>query len=248
MNNLEIWDKLRTPPKEVLKTITSGRLKNMTDIKPQWRYQVMTEQFGVCGIGWKYTIDRQRIEDGVGEHKFAFVDVSLFVKVDGEWSEAIPGNGGSMLIAKESAGPHMNDEAFKMATTDALSVAMSRIGVGADIYMGQAYQSKYTTPAPTTNAKKEPPLPHQQSIITQGQDGLLTEQEAPPAPPVPISVSDKMEWLVANRPEVLREAYRQCGFNTMADKEALEAITGKTQAEKVIAKCKEISEAASKNA
>ena len=143
MNNLELWNKVKAPPKEALKTIKGGRLSGMTDISPQWRYQAMTEQFGVCGIGWKYTVENKWIEKGYGEDVFAFADISLFIKIDGEWSEAIPGHGGNKLVVAESKGVHNNDEAYKMAITDALSTAMKMLGFGADIYMGKFDGSKY---------------------------------------------------------------------------------------------------------
>lgn len=141
-NSMEYWNALKQPPPSALKTITGGRLSGMTDIKPQWRYQAMTEQFGMCGIGWKYIIDRQWVEESDGQ-KMAFCNVDLFVKVDGEWSDAIPGTGGSMIVSKEKSGLHASDEGFKMALTDALSVAMTRIGVASDIYMGNWNGLKY---------------------------------------------------------------------------------------------------------
>jgi hypothetical protein len=58
MNNLENWKKVSTPPAWAKKNISDGRMKGMTDINPQWRLMAMTETYGVCGIGWKYTIDR----------------------------------------------------------------------------------------------------------------------------------------------------------------------------------------------
>ena len=42
-----------------------------------------------------------------------------------------------MLVTKERDGLRTNDEGFKMATTDALSVAMKMLGVAADIYAGR---------------------------------------------------------------------------------------------------------------
>ena len=132
------WDKFCKPPSTALKQIGGGRLKGMTDINPQWRYKAMTDVYGECGDGWKYTIDKLWIEDGVAGEKAAFAQVSLHVG-----KEAIPGIGGSMLIAKESSGLRTSDEAFKMAVTDALSVAMKMLGVGADIYMGLWDGSKY---------------------------------------------------------------------------------------------------------
>ena len=47
----------------------------------------------------------------------AFVDIEMFVKVENEWSMPICGTGGSMFVAKESSGPFVSDECYKMATT-----------------------------------------------------------------------------------------------------------------------------------
>ena len=70
-------------------------------------------------------------------------EFDLYVKIDEKWSEAIPGTGGSHFITKEKAGLYTSDEAYKMATTDALSVAMKTLGVAADVYMGLWDGSKY---------------------------------------------------------------------------------------------------------
>ena len=147
MSNSKYWDAMRTPPKGALKKISFGNLKGKSDINPQWRMQVMTETFGPCGIGWKYEKVKEWTIAGPHETVAAFVDVNLYIS-DSEktWSEPIPGTGGSMLIVKDKNGLHMNDEAFKMATTDALSVAMKQVGVAADIYMGIMDGSKYQTP------------------------------------------------------------------------------------------------------
>lgn len=133
MDNLKYYNRLRTVPAEALKTIQAGRLKGMSDINPMWRIKAMTECFGMCGIGWRYAVTKQWTETYGNETK-AFCNVDLFVKVDGEWSEAIPGTGGSSVVAMERSGAYVNDEGYKMALTDALSVAMKALGVAADIY------------------------------------------------------------------------------------------------------------------
>ena len=56
MSNLELWEKVRTCPKEAQKEIKGGRLSGMTDINPVWRMKTLTEQYGPCGIGWYYEI------------------------------------------------------------------------------------------------------------------------------------------------------------------------------------------------
>ena len=134
MNNLEIYDKVRVVPKEAQKTIAGGRLKGMTDINPMWRIKALTEQFGPCGIGWKYVIKRKCLEEGANGEIAAFVDIDLFFKHEDAWSEAIPGTGGSMFVAKEKNGPFTSDECFKMALTDAISVACKSLGFGANVY------------------------------------------------------------------------------------------------------------------
>lgn len=146
MEKLEIWDKVKQPPKDALKEIRGGRLKGMTDINPQWRLKVMTEIFGPCGTGWRYEIVRLWNELGAGEEKAAFALVDVFYKQGDEWSMAVPGIGGNALVAKESAGPRTNDEAYKMAVTDAISTALKALGVGADIYAGKWDGSKYNVP------------------------------------------------------------------------------------------------------
>jgi len=166
MDNLKIYNALKQPPKEALRTIQAGRLKGMSDINPQWRYKAMTEQFGVCGIGWKYEVTNIKHEDASGEQVVTHAFINLYIKDGDKWSDPIPGVGGSMMVTKESAGLHTSDESVKMAVTDALSVAMKMLGMAADIYAGLWDGTKYrdeiepatvkTTPKPT--AKTEPKL------------------------------------------------------------------------------------------
>lgn len=132
--NLHLYNKFMTTPQEARKTIKGGRLNGFTDINPMWRFKMLTEAFGPCGIGWKYEITDQRITPGPDGKSAAFVDILLFYKQDGQWSEGIPGIGGSAFIAKESGGLHMNDECFKMALTDAIGTACKALGMSADIY------------------------------------------------------------------------------------------------------------------
>mgnify|MGYP007037128620 CR=1 FL=1 len=166
MNNLDIYNKVRVVPKEAQKTITAGRIKGMTDINPMWRIQVLTEQFGVCGIGWKYIITDKQIIEGANGERCAFVDIDLFVKVNGEWSEAIQGTGGSSFVASERNGLYTSDECFKMALTDALSVACKALGIGADVYWAGG-RTKYTadnTPTAPAETPKKQPTPRERLI------------------------------------------------------------------------------------
>jgi len=117
----------------------------------------------MCGIGWKYSITKQWLETGGTGEMAAFVNIDLFVKVDGEWSEAIPGTGGSAFVANERNGPYVSDECFKMALTDAISVSCKALGFGADVYWDKD-KTKYNKPeqiqarpAPQKQTDKQPP-------------------------------------------------------------------------------------------
>lgn len=140
MENLEIYNKLKSVPANAKKEITGGRLKGMTDIKPMWRIEKLTELFGACGIGWKTIIKSKGILDGANGEKVAIVDIELYIKNNNEWSEAIEGTGGSSFVANEKNGLYTSDECYKMAYTDALSVACKSLGMGAEVYWGD---SKY---------------------------------------------------------------------------------------------------------
>lgn len=147
--NMRIYEQVRDVPKEAKRAIAGGRLKGKTDINPMWRIKTLTEQFGPCGLGWKYVITDKRLETGANGTIAAFVDVDLFIKDGGKWSEAIPGTGGSAFVAKEDGGLYTSDECYKMALTDAISVACKALGFGADVYW-QADSTKYT---PRENAQ-----------------------------------------------------------------------------------------------
>lgn len=151
---MEIWNKFNKPPVSALKQIQGGRLSGKSDINPQWRYQAMTEVFGICGIGWKYEIIRLWTEQATENQIFAFAEIRLYVKQEDVWSEAIPATGGSMLIQKERSGLHSNDEGYKMAVTDALGTAMKMLGVAAEIYLGNFDGSKYRENAIPGTAQK----------------------------------------------------------------------------------------------
>lgn len=159
MDNMTIYRQAQAVPQNAQKTIGGGRLKGMTDINPMWRIMKLTELFGPCGIGWKYTIDKQWMEISHATNEIAgFCNITLYIKDGDKWSEGIPGTGGSAFLANEKNGPYMSDEVYKMALTDALSVACKALGFGADVYW-MAGRSKYTKAAdePQTGNSAPPP-------------------------------------------------------------------------------------------
>ena len=174
-DNLDIYEAVRHVPETAQKEIVAGRLKGKTDINPIWRIKTLTEQFGPCGIGWKYKILDKRLEQGGNGEIAAFVDIDLYIRYAGEWSEGIPGTGGAMFAANEKNGLYISDECFKMALTDAISVSCKALGIGADVYW-----EKDTT-------KYEGSTARQDMGVKPAASGTAQTKAAPP-------VQSKQQW------------------------------------------------------
>ena len=169
--NMKIYEATRHVPPEAKKPIPAGRLKGYTNINPMWRIKTMTEQFGICGIGWRVEITKQWLEPSENGEVSAFCNINLFIKVDGEWSEAIPGTGGAKYVVQEKSGKYVDDEAFKKAETDAISVACKMLGIGADVYWAED-RTKYDTP-------EEPPRIERQDDPQRGELLILVKRACP---------------------------------------------------------------------
>lgn len=160
-DNMRIYEKARSVPNEAKKAISAGRLKGMTDINPMYRIKRLTEMFGPCGFGWWYEITDQRIiDDEITHQRAAFVDILLYYTdpETGNTSAGIPGTGGAAFVTQERNGAYLSDECFKMALTDALSVACKALGIAADVYWDKD-RTKYT--APETDANNAPQTPEE---------------------------------------------------------------------------------------
>ena len=151
-DNLKIYNQVRQVPQEAQKSIGGGRLRGMTDINPMWRIKMLTTVYGQAGIGWYTDNIKQWLEEGADGEIVGFCNLTLFVKVDGEWSKGIFGTGGSSFVANEKNGKFTSDECYKMAYTDALSVACKAIGMGADVYW-QKDNTKYNSNKEETVSK-----------------------------------------------------------------------------------------------
>ena len=166
MDNMTLYNKWRSVPEEACKKITAGKLKDFTDINPMWRLKMLTETFGPCGFGW-YIEDSSYWKEDLGANEIAaFCQVKLKVKhpETGEWSAPIIGIGGSKLAGK-GKGDGIDDEAYKMAFTDAISIACKNLGMAADIYYAKDRTKYNTYVEPSKNAPKPQSLsvPPQQS-------------------------------------------------------------------------------------
>ena len=183
MENLRIYEQCRSDPETAKKEINGGRLNGKTDINPMWRIKILTEQFGPIGIGWYYKKISEK-KEVVGEETAVFVDIELYIKADGEWSKPIFGTGGSMLASKEKSGIYVSDECYKMATTDAISVACKQLGIGADVYW-ESDASKYgqAQPQESTDPPEEetPEMRQRQELLEQLKAEMMRTGYGPKA-------------------------------------------------------------------
>lgn len=162
MENMTFYEYARKVPECALKPITAGRLKGMSDINPMWRIKTLTEMFGPCGIGWWYDIVDKHLEhDPITKQTAAFVDIKLYYTdpETGVDSHGIYGTGGASFVAQERNGAYMSDECFKMALTDAISVAAKALGLAADVYFTKDRTKYDKAPQELPPAPEQPKKP-----------------------------------------------------------------------------------------
>lgn len=186
--NMRIYDAVRAVPEQAKKKITGGRLAGMTDINSMWRIKVLTEQFGPCGEGW-YTSDVKYWQDRLDNNGSValFCSILLHVKIYGEWSQPIYGIGGNTLVAAEKSGLRIDDEAYKKAYTDAISVACKALGIGADVYFEKDV-TKYSEYEGESEQKDQQPAQKQiaQQPAQQEQTAQHPKQTQPPKQPTQV--------------------------------------------------------------
>lgn len=147
---MEIWNKVRSVPSDAVKEIEGGPLKGKSNINPIWRFQELTAIYGPCGTGWRVEQVARWKESTPSGDTAVFCEVNLYVKQDGEWSSPIFGQGGNTLIrtstewvnGQQVTVQRIDDEAYKKAYTDAISVACKSLGFAADICYTQE-ETKY---------------------------------------------------------------------------------------------------------
>jgi len=98
----------------------------LTGIQGYFIIERLTEVFGPCGLGWKFT-HRKVLVETTG---LVVVIVSLRYRHGGQWSEPIE-MPGSQRVVKGRWG-----DAYKGAITDGLKKCTSMLGVGKQVYKG----------------------------------------------------------------------------------------------------------------
>ncbi len=184
VDNMMVYNSFRSVPAEATKKFNNGRFSG-TDINPMWRIKRMTEMFGMCGAGWYVEVVSRELREAHDSNGTvaAFCALNLYVKVNGEWSKPIYGEGGNIFVTTTSKGfKQVDDDAFKKAYTDAFSNATKQLGLGADIWFenDKANGTKYVSPTTLTPA-------------------AVPEQVTPAAPlsipTQPLKYSDILDWV-----------------------------------------------------
>jgi len=139
--NLALWNRLkRTDPRATKPFTRAGGFRG-TQIDPTWRLQMMTEVFGPVGKGWGYEQLEWAVHDSM-----VFILARAWYRdpESGKVCYTGPQWGGNELARRRRDGSEEpNDEAFKMAMTDAVGKCLVQIGLAADVHMGQFDDSKY---------------------------------------------------------------------------------------------------------
>lgn len=170
--NMRFYAKVQDTPQEARKEISAGRLKGYTDINPMFRIKKLTEVFGPAGFGWWTQNEKFTFEECKTGETAVFCTLELVV-VDPETKEAshpITGIGGNKFVANEKNGQYCNDEAMKMAYTDALSIACKALGFSHDIYFAKD-RTKYSL-AEDEAREEEPSAEEFQAITARIQKGI----------------------------------------------------------------------------
>lgn len=132
-DNKRYWNQLKKTDPKYTKRINKG-FGEITTIDPQWQIGKMTEVFGPVGVGWGYNVKYTYTE------QLVFAEVSVWTNDDRSRHGYGPVCSVQKLWRKTGA---LDDEAPKKAMTDAMTKALSHLGMSADVFLGMFDNSKY---------------------------------------------------------------------------------------------------------
>jgi len=137
-NEVELWAALdeKFPPQAYEEDSRGSR--TYVGVSVQYVVERMTQVFGPCGVGWKFSIIDWRINEMVQEgrsQREAQVLLEVSYETGTGWSEPIPSFGASQV-----SGNGVGD-ALKGATADALKKALSFLGLAMHVYRGEGREA-----------------------------------------------------------------------------------------------------------
>lgn len=142
MSNREFWDRVKKTDPRRVKAITGKQYKGNSP-QPYYLVERMTEEFGMCGIGWGIRIISERMERMSDTDLLHVAHVEVWY-VKGDQRGVIEQVGQTKAAYVTSKGSLMIDEdAPKKSVTDAMTKCMSYLGFSGDIFSGHWDDSKY---------------------------------------------------------------------------------------------------------
>ena len=144
-DHMKIWNYLSVTDPARTKSFKRKGGFSGTDIDPTYREQLMTEVFGMKGLGWGTAVRREW-----SERDCAFVKIDVWVRH--------PDTGMLCWLGEQIGGTEFGrspDEAYKMSVTDAFGKCVASLGLAADIYSGKFGDSKYQREASEVHQMRE---------------------------------------------------------------------------------------------
>ena len=131
--NMVVWNAVEKTDPQYTKKVTFGR--GFTSIDPQYQIMRMTELFGPVGKGWGYTVEHSTLAAGAA--LLAVADVKVWISTDASYG---PVRGLDFIVSEKGK---IDEDAPKKAMTDALTKALSHLGLGADVFLGKFDDNRY---------------------------------------------------------------------------------------------------------
>lgn len=195
-SNMRFWAQISHTPDEALKDFDNGRFSG-SDINPMWRLRKLTEMFGPEGVGWWREERFETINSpGTGGEIVVICFMSLWYvdPLTKEVSKPVKGVGGNMLVAYSSKKKCLvvNDDGFKNAFTDALSICFKGLGGSADIYY-EHDTTKYTYAS--DNLKAEEKANSREKNVAQAKSLSILSNYGQSSPLLPNDVTAVLKAL-----------------------------------------------------
>lgn len=141
MENLEIWDKVRTPNPKYTKEFNRGGGFKGTATNTQYIIRRATELWGPNGIGWGLEITHESYVDGhwIDDRNREIIHIirgRVWYMVDGVRYHTAEQFGQTTFVGKNKNGAFTDEEAPKKSVTDMMLKCLSLLGFSADIFLG----------------------------------------------------------------------------------------------------------------